>query len=323
MTKLVIQIPCFNEEDTLPSVFEKMPKVIPGIDEIEFQIIDDGSTDQTVAIAKKLGVQHIVSVSRRNRRWLGRAFKAGVDHALKVGADILVNTDGDNQYPSERIPDLVKPILENKADIVIGNRHPENFYEFSAIKKKLQLLGNKTITFLTGEPIPDAVSGFRAYHRDALLKIHNYTNYTYTVDTLIQAYKKGLDVAWIDIVPNPKTRDSRLITSLVNKVKKSGATILRLVTLYEPFKTFLWLSGIFFVPGVLLLMRFLYYYLFVPGRGSGFIQSVVVGSIMIVIAMQMFLLGIIGDLLNANRRLSEDILTRVRELELNKDNSGK
>ena len=258
-----------------------------------------------------------------NRRWLGRAFKAGVDHALSVGADIVVNTDGDNQYPSEKIPDLVRPILENKADIVIGNRHPENFHEFSPIKKKLQLLGNVTITLLTGEKIPDAVSGFRAYSRSALLKIHNYTDYTYTVDTLIQAYKKGLDISWIDICPNPKTRESRLITSLLNKVKKSGATIVRQVTLYEPFKTFLWLAAVCFVPGTLLLLRFLYYYLFVPGRGTGFVQSVVVGSVLIVVAVQMFLLGIIGDLLNANRRLSEDILSRVRELELShkKDHS--
>lgn len=314
--KVVVQIPCYNEAKTLPLVFEKMPKSIPGVSELEFLIIDDGSTDGTADVARSLGVHHIVRPSLRNRRWLGRAFRSGVDYALQIGADIVVNTDGDNQYPSERIGDLVRPILEGKADIVIGDRHPGSFQEFSPLKRFLQRLGSNTIGFLTGVPVRDAVSGFRAYSREALLRIHIMTNYTYTVDTLIQAHKKGLEVAWIDIAPNAKTRESRLIKNMFQKVRKSGSTILRLVTLYEPFKAFLWLTLAFLVPGVFMMLRFLYYYLFVPGGGAGHIQSVVVGGVFLGISVQMFVLGILGDLLSANRYLTEDLLTRIKRLEL-------
>ena len=313
--KLVIQIPCFNEAETLPQVFRDMPRSIPGVDQIEFQIIDDGSTDATVEVARGLGVTRVVTASRKNRRWLGRAFKAGIDAALAAGADIVVNTDGDNQYPSADIPRLIEPILQGKADIVIGDRNPGKVQEFSAIKRFLQVLGSQTVAFLTGAEVRDAVSGFRAYSRESLLKIHVLINYTYTLDTLIQAYKKGLDVVWIPIHTNAKTRESRLITSICSKVRKSGATILRLVMLYEPFKTFLWLTAFFALPGLLLLLRFMYFYFFVAGGGSGHIQSVVVGGVLLGIAAQMFVLGIIADLLSANRYLSEELLSRLRRLE--------
>ncbi len=316
--KLIIQIPCFNEERTLPLVFEGMPKRIEGIDQIEYQIIDDGSNDRTVEIARSLGVRHIVRAGRVNRRWLGRAFRAGIDHALLQGADIVVNTDGDNQYPSHLIESLVRPILEGRADIVIGDRNPGSIQEFSWIKRKLQVFGSRVVQFLTRAEVRDAVSGFRAYSRESLLKLHVLTNYTYTVDTLIQAHKKGLDIVWVPIVTNRKTRESRLITSLLSKVRKSGATILRLVTVYEPFKTFSLFSLVFLVPGLFLLARFFFFYILLHGRGTGLVQSVVVGGVCVVIAVQMFVLGILADLLSANRTLIEDILSRMRRLELSK-----
>lgn len=313
--KLVIQIPCFNEASTLPLIFQDMPREIEGISQIEYQVIDDSSTDETTEVARSLGVDHVIRVRGRNRRWLGRAFKIGIDHALARGADIVVNTDGDNQYPSSRIPDLVRPIVDGYVDIVIADRNPGQVREYSRFKRFLQRLGNRIIEYLTGEAARDAVSGFRAYSRDALLRIHVMTKYTYTVDTLIQAHKKGIDIAWIDISPNKKTRDSRLITSLTDKVSKSGATILRLTTVYEPFKTFAFFALIFLIPGLTLLARFLYFFFFVPGEASGHIQSVVVGSVFLVIAVQMFVLGILGDLMSINRNLVEDALTRLRRLE--------
>lgn len=319
---MVIQIPCFNEEQTLPLVFEKMPRSIPGIDVIEFQVIDDGSTDRTVEVAQQLGVGHIVHVSGKNRRWLGRAFKMGIDNALALGADIVVNTDGDNQYPSEKITDLVQPILAGRADIVIGDRDPANFSGFSRGKRFLQRLGSRTVAFLTGQPVKDAVSGFRAYSRHALLKIHVMTNYTYTVDTLMQAHQKGLEVAWLPIAPNRKTRESRLITSSMSKVRKSGLTILRLSTMHSPAKTFAVLALAFALPAFVLLGRFGYFYLFVPAESDGHVQSVVVGGVMLVIAVQLLFMGIIGDLLAVNRALIEDLLTRTRKLELQGKTDG-
>lgn len=314
--KLIIQIPCYNEAQTLPTVLRSLPQHIPGISQIETQIIDDGCTDNTVEIAKRFGVKHIVSVQGQNRRWLGRAFKLGIQHALSQGADLVVNTDGDNQYPAAAIPDLVKPIVSGQAQIAIGNREPEKFREFSFLKRCLQKLGNLAVSFITGHPTPDAVSGFRAYSKEALLQIHVITNYTYTVDTLIQAYKKGIDVVWIPIVPNPKTRESRLIKNLFSKVRKSGSTILRMSTVYAPFKTFSLVALSFAVPGSILLLRYLYIYLFLPTRAAGHVQSVVIGGILIVISIQLFALGIIGDLLAVNRTLLEEALTRARRHEL-------
>lgn len=311
--KVVIQIPCYNEENTLADALAKIPREIEGVDKVELQIIDDGCTDGTAALAKKLGVDYIVKVPGHNRRWLGRAFKLGIEHALSIGADIVVNTDGDNQYPAERIPDLIRPILEKKAQIVIGDRKPSHFKEFSPIKRMLQGLGNLVFKVLTSENVRDAVSGFRAYSKEALLQINIVTNYTYTVDTLMQAYKKGIDIAWIDINPNPKTRESRLITSIFSKVRKSGTTILRMFTIYTPFKCFLSFAVLPALIGVILLGRFGYF--FFTGDGAGHVQSVVVGAVSLVIALQILMLGIIADLISVNRTLIEDSLKKIKLLD--------
>jgi glycosyltransferase involved in cell wall biosynthesis len=317
--KLIIQIPCFNEAETLPAVFENMPKHIPGVDTIEYQIIDDGCTDNTVEVAKALGVHHIVTVRAKNRRWLGRAFRMGVDNALKNGADILVNTDGDNQYPSSLIKELVTPLVFDKYDICIGDRSPGSFKEFSPIKRMFQRLGSNTIQWITGVETRDAVSGFRAYTKEALLRINIITNYTYTVDTLMQAHKKGFDIAWIPVPPNAKTRESRLISSIPKKIFQSGFTILRFAVVYEPFKTLCLLSSLLFIPSIILFARFFYFYFFIPPESAGHIQSLVVAGACLVVAALLFVFGIIGDLLSVNRMFVEDLLTRIRRLEVSKD----
>jgi len=313
--KLIVQIPCFNEAQTLPLVFRDMPRAIEGIDTVEFLVIDDGSTDFTEAVARQLGVHHLIRVSGTNRRWLGRAFKVGVDHALSLGADIVVNTDGDNQYPSAKIPDLVRPIVRGEADLVIGDRSPASVKEFSRFKRALQYLGNKLIERLVGERVHDAVSGFRAYSRRALLQLNVITNYTYTVDTLIQAEKKGLDIAWVPITPNPKTRESRLITSSMNKARRSGLNILRLFSVYEPFRSFSVAAALFLGPAFFLLGRFGYLYLFVHERASGHIQSVVIGGACLVIGVTLLVFAVVSGLLSVNRILLEDILLRLKKLE--------
>jgi len=314
--KVVVQIPCFNESDTLPLVFDDMPRILPGVDDVEFLVINDGSTDNTIAVARSLGVHHVISSSRRNRRHLGRAFKCGADYALRMGADIVVNTDGDNQYLSSDIPRLIKPIIEGRADIVIGDRSPASCKEFSFLKRIFQRLGNIFVALATGEKVPDAVSGFRAYSKKALLSLNVHTDYTYTVDTLIQAYRKGLDVEWIAIDTNPKTRESRLIPNIAVKVRKSGGSIVRIATIYQPFRSFLLLSLVFFVPALVLLSRFFYFYFFLPEQARGHVQSVVVGGVCLVVAVQMVVLGILGELLAVNRNLLEDLLTRVKKLEI-------
>ena len=313
--KLIIQIPCLNEEKTLPLVFEKLPRSIPGVDIVEYQIIDDGSSDKTVEVARQLGVHHIVKIKGKNRRWLGRAFKRGVENALKQDADILVNTDGDNQYPSDRIADLIQPIIDEEVDIVIGDRGTQGIEEFSGIKRFLQKLGSGTIQFLTKEPVADAVSGFRAYSRDAMLRLNVVTNYTYTVDTLIQANKKGIDIKWLPIQTNSKTRDSRLIKNSLNKVIRSGGTIVRLTTVYEPFKVFLALALLLLVPGGLLLLRYTFLFLFIDGASSGHLQSLVAGSAMMLMGLMLAILGMIGEMLAVNRTMIDECLSKIRKLE--------
>lgn len=307
--KLIIQIPCYNEEKTLPLVLDTIPKHIPGIDIIETQIIDDGSTDHTADIARQKGVTYIVSYI--GNKGLGKAFKRGVDNALDKGADILVNTDGDNQYNSSEITKLVQPILNKKADIVIGNRNPGKLAHFSPIKRLLQKIGSCTIAFLTGMYIPDAVSGFRAYSRQALKELNVTSDFSYVLDTTIQAGKKRIAITYVDISANPPTRPSRLFKNIWQHIKRSGSNMIRVYTMYEPLKVFLSIGLFFLIIGLYPISLFLYFYF--KGEGSGHIQSLILSIMFVIIGIQFIGLGIIGDLLEKQRRITEEISYMLKE----------
>ncbi len=313
MTKLIIQIPCWNEAQTLPAVLAALPTKIPGVDCIETLIVDDGSTDNTTAVAKELGVTHIIC--HIGNKGLARAFQTGMDHSLKLGADIIVNTDGDNQYPGRYIPDLIAPILSQEADLVIGDRQTNTIQHFSPAKKLLQNWGSWVVRAASGTRVPDAPSGFRAYSREAALRLNVLTDYTYTLETIIQAGKKGLKILSVPIKVNPKIRDSRLIRSNWSYIKRSAATVLRLYAFYEPLRTFFYLSLPFFTIGLVLLGRFAYFYL-MGDRGVGrYLQSLFIGGTAIVIGVLIAILGILADLSAANRRLTEEMLYRLKKQE--------
>ena len=311
MTKLVILIPCWNEAETLPSVLAELPSAIPGIDCILVLVIDDCSTDGTADVAKELGVTHIIR--HPANRGLARAFQTGLDACLRLGADIIVNTDGDNQYPGRFIPDLVAPILCQQADLVIGDRQTGTIEHFSPMKKILQSWGSWVVRLVSDTHVSDAPSGFRAYSREAALWLNILTDYTYTLETIIQAGKKGLTVASVPIQVNPQYRESRLFRSNWGYIKRQAATILRLYALYEPLRTFFYLSLPFFAVGVFLLGRFAYYYI-LGERGIGrFLQSLFVGGTSVVIGVLIAILGILADLNAANRRLTEEMLYHLRQ----------
>jgi len=306
MVKIIIQVPCFDEAETLPAVLSDLPTTIPGVDCIETLVVDDGSTDGTVAVAKKLGVTHIVR--HTGNKGLARAFQTGLDTSLQLGADIIVNTDGDNQYPGRFIPTLVAPILRQEADLVIADRQTGTIAHFSPLKKLLQHWGSRAVRAASGTRVPDAPSGFRAYSREAALRLNVLTNYTYTLETIIQAGKKGIKVVSIPIQVNPQSRQSRLIRSNWGYVKRSAATILRLYAFYEPMRTFFYLSSPFFALGFLLLARFGYHYL-LGERGIGrYLQSLFIGGTAVVIGVLVITLGILADLSATNRRLTEEML---------------
>ncbi len=307
--KLIVQIPCYNEAETLPLVLKDIPKQIAGIDVIETQIIDDGCTDNTVKIAREHGVHHIVSYV--GNKGLGTAFKRGIENALKLGADILVNTDGDNQYPSADIQRLVEPILKKEADIVIGNRRTGHIRHFSLVKRFFQWLGTKTTAFLAGVKIQDAVSGFRAYSREALLEINVVSEFSYVLDTTVQAAKKHIKMAHVDIQTNLPTRKSRLFKNIWQHIKKSGAELVRIYSLYEPFKVFLCLSIFFILLGTYPVARYLYFWWI--GEGGGHVQSLIFGVLFYVIGFQFFGLGILGEHMRINRKLLEEMLKRDKE----------
>jgi len=309
--KLIIQIPCYNESETLPQTINDLPKTVPGFDEIEYLVIDDGSTDRTAQIAKSLGVHHIVRMPRN--RGLAVAFEKGLQTAVQLGADVIVNTDGDNQYPGGYITDLVRPILDGEADMVIGDRQVETVPHFSRFKVFLQKLGSRIVRWSSGTDVPDATSGFRAFSRDAALRLVIFSNYTYTLETIIQAGKMGLSVTSIPIETNPKLRESRLIRSIPVYLARSSVTILRIFMMYEALRTFLTLGSLPFAAGWVLVLRFLYF--FAIGEGQGHIQSLILAAILILVGFLIFLLGLLGDLIARNRRLSEEIVYRVRNIE--------
>jgi len=310
--KLVIQIPCLNEEKVLGETLRDLPKRIDGIDEIEVLVIDDGSTDRTVEVARTSGVKHIVSFTAN--QGLARAFAAGLDEALKLGADVIVSTDADNQYRGECIAALIRPILDGRAEIVIGDRQTDTIEHFSWVKKRLQKLGSWVVRRLSGTEIPDATSGFRAYSREAALRINIVSPFSYTIETIIQAGKKGIATTHVPIRTNPQTRESRLFRSSWDFVKRQSATILRMYVMYEPLKTFAYLSAAPFLVAMLLGLRFLWYYFTVGATGK--VQSLIVMAVLFTLSFLLMVLGILADLIHGSRLLVEDALYRTRLQEL-------
>jgi glycosyltransferase involved in cell wall biosynthesis len=306
--KLIINIPCYNEEQTLPVVLAELPTMIEGISELEIQVIDDGSTDQTSAVADQFGCRVI---RHKQNQGLGYTFKTGLETALEHGCDIMVNTDGDNQYPARYIPQLIAPILAGQADIVIGNRRPWQVSHFSRPKRVLQFLGNLLTRKIANADVPDTVSGFRAYSREALLRLNIITRFSYTLDTIVQASKKDLKIVSIPIQTNKPTRASRLFKHIFQHIIISMMNILRIYVIYEPFKTFLWAAIMFLLPGLLLLARFFFFFL--TGNGAGHIQSVIISAIFIILAGGMFSLGVLADLSGINRQHIEEQLYFIKK----------
>lgn len=309
--KLIIQIPCFNEEDSLPITLTALPKQIEGIDVIETMIIDDGSTDKTVDVASWNGVNHILRLNRH--QGLASAFKMGLSESVKLGADIIVNTDADNQYCADDIQALIKPILENKADIVIGARPINDIKSFSLLKKFLQNLGSTVMRFVSSADVQDAPSGFRAFNREAASLLNVFDKYTYTMETIIQAKPKGLEITSVPIHTNPEVRKSRLVKNMFDYVINSIFTMIRIFIIYRPFRFFITIAIFSLVIGIIIGFRYLYY--FCHGAGTGHVQSLILASIFIISGVQIALIAILADLLAINRKLIEDVQLRVKKIE--------
>lgn len=312
--KLIIQIPCFNEAESLPLTLAELPKQIAGIDTIETLVIDDGSLDQTMAVARQHGVHHIVQLTKN--QGLAKAFMIGLDACLRLEADIIVNTDADNQYNADFIEKLVEPILKKEADVVIGDRNTAGIEHFSWSKKRLQGLGSWVVRQVSGTAVSDATSGFRAFSRDAALQMNVLSKFTYTLETIIQAGKKNLAIIDIPVQTNEKLRESRLFSSNWRYIKQSMATMTRIYTLYEPLKAFSYIGGFLFFCGLVVGFRFLYF--FITEGGGGHIQSLILAAILLMLGFQIFVMGLIADIIGFNRQLVENILYRIRKMELDK-----
>lgn len=319
--KVFIQIPCLNEETTLPLVFEKMPKSLPGVDDVEYLVIDDGSTDNTIEVAKKLGVKHFVK--HPYNMGLARSFRDGVDYALSHGADIVVNTDGDNQYPQDKIADLVMPIVDGKADITIGDRQTHKIAHFSRYKKFMQKFGTSVVNIAANSNLPDAPSGFRAYSRAALYRLNVVTQFSYTMETIIQAGNKRLHTVSVPIDTNEKTRESRLFKSNFQHMKKSSEAIIRSYIMFKPVQVFGWVGGVLFVLGLIPFIRYAIFALFIHDGSRGHLQSLVIGITLLVAGLLSLALGIIADLLRTNRILMEDLLERVKHIQYDSSQNDK
>ena len=309
--KLIIQIPCLNEAGTLPETLAEIPRHIEGVDEIEILLLDDGSTDGSAEVARQHGVDHVVRSTRS--RGLAATFKAGIDAALELGADIVVNTDGDNQYPGSAIAALVGPILRGEADMVVGDRQVASVEHFSFTKKKLQTLGSWVVRQVSGTDVPDTTSGFRAFTRQTAQRLNLVSDYTYTLETIIQAGKKKLAIAHVPIEAR-QTRPSRLIRSNWDYVKRSASTIIRIYAMFEPLKFFSYVSAASIVPGIFLGLRYLYFRE-VLGEGQGHIQSVVLAGVFLILGFMIFLIGLVADINASSRRLLEEVLYRQRVLD--------
>jgi len=312
MAKLIIQIPCLNEAKTLPATLVALPRQIDGIDTIETLIIDDGSTDDTLDVARRCGVDHIVRFT--SHRGLARGFAAGLDACLHLGADVIVHTDADGQYPGEDIPLLVAPILRGEADMVVGDRGVDSVAHFSPVKRVLQRLGSRAVSALSGIEIGDVTSGFRAYSREAALRLNILTNFTYTLETIMQSGEKPITILSVPTRSNPPTRPSRLFSGTGQYLRRQVPTILRLFWVYQPLKTFTLIAAVFLGVGLILSLRFLYFFAF--HTGAGHVQSLILAAVLLIVGFQILTLGLVADLLAANRRLMEDTLYRVRRIEL-------
>lgn len=309
--KLIIQIPCYNEEATLPQTVADLPKQIEGIELIEYLIINDGSTDNTVQAAKDSGVHHIVSF--KNNKGLARGFMAGIDACISLGADIIVNTDADNQYCGADIEKIVRPILDGTADMVIGARPINDTKHFSRRKKKLQRLGSWVVRIVSGTSVPDAPSGFRAYSRDAAMRINVVNTYTYTLETIIQAGMNGVAIDSVPIATNPETRESRLISSMWRYVKRSASVIIRSFMMYRPLVFFSIIGTIPILVGLAFVIRFIVFA--AMGQSDGHIQSLVLAAMLIMVGVQCVLAGLQADVIAANRKILEDVQYRIKRLE--------
>ena len=314
MSKLIIQIPCLNEAATLPATLADLPRTVPGIDRVEVLIVDDGSTDGTSAVARAHGVDHIVRFTRR--KGLAAAFTAGIDACLRHGADYIVNTDGDNQYSGRDIPLLLGPLLTGSADIVIGDRKIQDVEHMSPGKKRLQRIGSWVVRQVSGTKVPDTTSGFRAYTREAALRLSIVSEFSYTLESIILAGKKRIAVAHVPVATNPRLRESRLFGSTWTYLKASAATIVRIYAMYEPLKVFSFIGLVIFTAGFLISIRFLYYY--VTGAGLGHLQSLILSAVLLIVGFQVGLIGLVADVISGNRKLIEDVLYRVKKLELDR-----
>lgn len=310
---LIIQIPCLNEESTLPATIADLPREVDGFDRVEWLVIDDGSTDATVEVAKQLGVDHVVSHGRN--RGLAAAYMTGLSKALQLGADVIVNTDADNQYDASFVGALTAPVVNGEADMVVGERPIEQIEEFSRAKKMLQRLGSKVVRAFSGTEVRDAASGFRAVSREAALRLRVFGRYTYTMETLVQAGWEGLAVKSVPVGVNPQTRESRLVKSIPRYVIRSATTIVRTFALYKPFRLFLILSSPFFALGFSLLLRWLALY-FLSESYSSRLPGLVTGLVFLAIGAQLLIVGVVADLISVNRRVLNEVAQRLRILEL-------
>lgn len=315
--KLIIQIPCYNEAQTLPETLADLPKQLPGIDTIEYLVIDDGSLDETIKVARALGVHHIVQQPRN--LGLAQAFATGLEASVLAGADIIVNTDADNQYVGTEIGRLIEPILAGRAQMVIGDRGVGNLSVFSPSKRILQQLGSWVVSQAAAVPIPDATSGFRALTREVALRTLVLSNYSYTLETLIQAGARRVAIEFVPIRTNPPTRPSRLMRNIPHFLSHSAVTILRAYTLYRPLRAFSTIGACSVLAGLLLGLRFLYFFLI--GQGGGHIQSLILTAILLIIGFQIILLGVLADLIGFNRKIQEEALYRLRRMQLDREQS--
>jgi glycosyltransferase involved in cell wall biosynthesis len=317
--KLIIQIPCLNEAATLPATLADLPSSLPGIDVIEVLVIDDGSRDGTADVARANGVHHIVRLTRN--KGLAAAFMAGIDASLKQGADFIVNTDADNQYAGSEIGKLLAPLLRGEADLVVGDRNIAELSHMSWQKRQLQRLGSWVVRQVSSTTVPDTTSGFRAYTREAALRMTIVSEFSYTLESIIQAGKKRMAIAHVPVATNARTRESRLFDSVFSYIKRSSATIVRIYAMYEPLKVFSYIGLTLFGVGVVLSLRFMYEYFTDNTFGGRMVQSLIFAAVFMIIGFQVLLMGLLADVISANRKLLEDLLYRVRKIELPTDRS--